>query len=40
MCLAGRLSPEFEAFAAFRHNKGKAIRNVCSKFIVQCRTMP
>jgi transposase len=34
MWLTGRLSPDFKTVADFRRNNGKAIRNVCSQFIV------
>jgi transposase len=39
MWLTGRLSPDFKAIADFRCNNGKAIRNVCSQFIVLCRNL-
>jgi transposase len=35
--LTGRLSQNFKTIADFRRNNGKAIRNVCSEFIVLCR---
>jgi transposase len=34
MWLAGRLAPDFKTIANFRKDNGKAIRNVCSQFIV------
>ncbi|MEX3954163.1 IS1182 family transposase [Paraburkholderia sp. EG287B] len=39
MWLTGRLSPDFKTIADFRRNNGKAIRNVCSQFIVLCRNL-
>jgi transposase len=39
MRLTGRLSPDFKTIADFRRNNGKAIRNVCSQFIVLCRNL-
>ena len=39
MWLTGRLSPDFKTIADFRRNNGKAIRNVCSEFIVLCRNL-
>ncbi|SFU26743.1 IS1182 family transposase [Paraburkholderia aspalathi] len=39
MWLTGRLSPDFKTTADFRRNNGKAIRNVCSQFIVLCRNL-
>ncbi|MFK4448524.1 transposase [Caballeronia udeis] len=39
MWLTGRLSPDFKTIADFRRNNGKAIRNVCSEFIVRCRNL-
>jgi len=39
MGLTGRLSPDFKTIADFRRNNGKAIRNVCSEFIVLCRNL-
>ena len=37
--LTGRLAPDFKTIADFRRNNGKAIRNVCSEFIVLCRNL-
>lgn len=39
MWLTGRLSPDFKTIADFRRSNGKAIRNVCSQFIVLCRNL-
>lgn len=39
MWLAGRLAPDFKTIANFRKDNGKAIRNVCSQFIVLCRQL-
>jgi hypothetical protein len=39
MWLTGRLSPDFKTIADFRHDNGKAIRNVCRQFIVLCRNL-
>ncbi len=39
MWLTGRLSPNFKTIADFRRSNGKAIRNVCSQFIVLCRNL-
>ncbi|MBT9508175.1 IS1182 family transposase [Rhodoferax sp.] len=39
MWLAGRLTPDFKTIANFRKDNGKAIRNVCSQFIVLCRQL-
>lgn len=39
MWLTGRLSPDFETIADFRRSNGKAMRNVCSQFIVLCRNL-
>ena len=39
MWLAGRLAPDFKTIANFRKDSGKAIRNVCSQFIVLCRNL-
>jgi hypothetical protein len=39
MWLAGRLAPDFKTIANFRKDNGKAIRNVCSQFIVLCRKL-
>jgi len=39
MWLAGRLSLDFKTIADFRRSNGKAIRNVCSQFIVLCRNL-
>ena len=37
--LTGRLMPDFKTIADFRKDNGKAIRKVCSQFIVLCRKM-
>ena len=39
MWLTGRLTPDFKTIADFRHDNGKAIRNVCRQFIVLCRRL-
>ena len=39
MWLVGRLAPDFKTIANFRKDNGKAIRNVCSQFIVLCRKL-
>jgi transposase len=37
MWLTGRLMPDFKTIANFRKDNGKAIRRVCSQFVVLCR---
>jgi transposase len=37
--LTARLSPDFKTIADFRRDNGKAIRRVCSQFIVLCRRL-
>src|SRR6516162_8531538 len=39
MWLTGRLVPDHKTIADFRKDNGRAIRQVCSRFIVLCRTM-
>lgn len=39
MWLVGRLAPDFKTIANFRKDNGKAIRNVCSQFILLCRNL-
>lgn len=39
MWLAGRLAPDFKTIANFRKDNCKAIRNVCSQFIMLCRKL-
>ena len=39
MWLVGRLAPDFKTIANFRKDNGKAIRNVCSQFIVLFRKL-
>ena len=39
MWLTGRLAPDFKTIANFRKDNGKAIRNVCSQFVVLCRKL-
>ena len=39
MWLLGRLAPDHKTIADFRKDNGRAIRQVCSRFIVLCRTM-
>src|SRR3984893_5577359 len=39
MWLTGRLVPDHKTIADFRKNNGRAIRQVCSRFVVLCRTM-
>src|SRR6202521_4657801 len=39
MWLTGRLRPDFKTIANFRKDNGKAIRGVCSQFIVLCRRL-
>jgi transposase len=37
MWLLGRLAPDFKTIARFRKENGKAIRKVCSQFVLLCR---
>jgi transposase len=39
MWLTGRLVPDHKTIADFRKDNGRAIRQVCARFIVLCRTM-
>ncbi len=39
MWLTSRLAPDFKTIADFRKDNGKAIRNVCGKFVMLCRQM-
>ena len=39
MWLTGRLAPDHKTIADFRKDSGRAIRQVCSRFVVLCRTM-
>jgi transposase len=39
MWLTGRLTPDFKTIADFRKDNGKAIRRVCSQFVVLCRNL-
>jgi len=39
MWLLGRLTPDFKTIARFRKNNGKAIRKVCSQFVLLCRQL-
>src|SRR5881275_1330164 len=39
MWLTGRLVPDHKTIADFRKDSGRAIRQVCSRFVVLCRTM-
>jgi len=39
MWLIGRLTPDFKTIADFRKDNGKAIRRVCSQFVVLCRQL-
>ncbi len=39
MWLTGRLIPDHKTIADFRKDNGRAIRQVCSRFVVLCRTM-
>src|SRR5215813_2358981 len=36
MWLTGRLAPDFKTIADFRRDNGRAIRRVCSQFVVLC----
>jgi transposase len=39
MWLLGRLTPDFKTIASFRKENGKAIRKVCSQFVLLCRQL-
>src|SRR6202521_2038585 len=39
MWLTGRLRPDFKTIANFRKDNGKAIRGVCSQFVVICQQL-
>src|SRR6202140_2003331 len=39
MWLIGRLMPDFKTIADFRKDNGKAIRRVCSQFVVLCQQL-
>src|SRR5215831_13196704 len=39
MWLIGRLAPDFKTIADFRRDNGKAIRQVCQQFVLQCRKL-
>ena len=39
MWLTGRLTPDFKTIANFRKDNGKAIRRVCSQFVVICKNL-
>ena len=39
MWLTGRLMPDFKTIANFRKDNGKAMRRVCSQFVVLCRQL-
>src|SRR5881409_114894 len=39
MWLTGRLAPDHKTIADFRKDNGRAIRQVCARFITLCRTM-
>ena len=39
MWLTGRLAPDHKTIADFRKDNGRAIRQVCTRFVVLCRTM-
>lgn len=39
MWLTGRLMPDFKTIADFRRDNGKAIRNVCRRFVALCRQL-
>ena len=39
MWLTGRLSPDFKTIADFRRDNGKAIGNVCRRFVLLCREL-
>src|ERR1700759_1154996 len=39
MWLTGRLAPDFKTIADFRRDNGTGIRNVCRRFVLQCREL-
>src|SRR5437899_3955587 len=39
MWLTGRLAPDHKTIADFRKDNGRAIRQLCARFVVLCRTM-
>jgi transposase len=39
MWLTGHLMPDFNTIARFRKDNGKAIRKVCSQFVLLCRQL-
>src|SRR4249919_2273829 len=39
MWLTGRLAPDHKTIADFRKDNGRAIRQVCTRFVALCRTM-
>ena len=39
MWLTRRLAPDFKTIAVFRKDNGKAIRSVCTQFVVLCRKL-
>lgn len=39
MWLTGRLAPDHKTIADFRKDNGRAIRHVCVRFVVLCRTL-
>ena len=39
MCLTGRLVPDHKAIADFRKDNGRAIRQVCARFVALCSPM-
>ena len=39
MWLTGRLAPDHETIADFRKDNGRAIRNVCARFVALCRQL-
>src|SRR6202158_3612781 len=39
MWLPGRLPPDHKTIADFRKDNGRAIRQVCARFVALCRTM-
>src|SRR4030081_1957804 len=39
MWLTGRLAPDHKTIADFRKDNGRAIRRVCARFVVLCRTI-
>jgi hypothetical protein len=39
MWLTGRLAPDHKTIADFRKDNGRAIRQVCARFVTLCRTL-